>query len=978
MPDLAQDLEILRQLNEYRTRAKELREQALPALKKIRRNDDSLAFDTEGGGIDSGRWVFGNDEIEKALIVKVQSHRELSENEDENNKPRGTADTLDRILEELDLDVLLQQPTDTNHRSTMPVLVAARGMQALVTRAESVFTPATMRCYYRIIRELYGVAQPNWTVGAARAGIGGTTSAFVTNECIRAIFAFKNALERTCKFFDETLDFYEYFSCLAEIVGKWEIKSGPLYEWANQSIEARWLDCQIATNPRNREMALFCRDGDNRDGRNALLLTDLTENKASCIEAAESYFDTLPEKLGEAVEELFQKVAEVYDQISRYRNHEKPQLTCPIQRRPDGRFEFDLLYEFNPEKGTIREAGTEGDPKNEQEERKKERESEEKISVSSRTETAHLFGLRTLEHALVNAGDLQEILKKGGVAIGGKAASRPYKTKQILEEIAKKFYTITRSVLHVLEPSKQYLKWVLNRELAAPAATFDAGELVFAATSYGAIIDWRMDDRLTRACKLLIKSLPENGRLPTKRAFHADPRGYRILPIGCEMTRALANLLQKTGYDFDAKFVGRMLGVFEEQLIELHESTAKPKLIGWNFEGAPNPGKPAVWVTSVSILALDRIVRMLNARINEIVLAHFDVTTPKRPHTRLALRDLIYSDHALGRSFPQKDGLTAIHLQKVRAHVMRATLPAPYRKGGKTFSTIYYGPPRTGKTTLAESLALSAGVPLLRLSPGDLIVQGQEMIEARAHDVFEALSMLTQCVIIFDEFEPVLTSRKDGKNDDPQFRFVLGGMLPKLIKLHDSAEAQSFAYCLGTNCLNDIDAAAKRPGRFDRKIPVYKPDALSRAGALLYGLSQSHEVQTKNTPQLQRFYEVIARTIGEPADRISRLFSFGTDRKELTATLNYILGRGVQPSDLDASRSKLDRLKAETALDGSLDEEQHEPEQRKWIHSYEERFLDEERHFVDEDGNPKNATWEVVFDCLDARLKPPDADQPVG
>lgn len=987
--DLTQDLEKLCKLHEYRTRAKELRKQALPALKKIRRKGKSLTFKAGDDGIDSGRWVFGNDQIETALVVKVQSHRELSESEEENNKPRNTADTLKRALEKLDLRVLLPQPNDTTNRSTMPVLVAARGMQALVTQAEAVFKPATMYCYYRIIRELYGVAQPNWTVGAARAGLGGTTSAFVTNECIRAIFAFKNALERTCKFFDEILDFHEYFSSLKNIVGKWDIKSGPLYEWVNQSIEVRWLDCQIATNPRNREMALFW-GGQGR--KNALLLPDLSaKNRSACIEAAQSYFDELPEKLGKAVEKLFQSIAEVYYEIARHREVETPGLTCPIRRRPDGTYEFDPGYEFNPEKRTMREAGTEEDRKKEQEEKKRDRESEEKISIFNRTETAHLFALRTLEHALVNAGDLRRILVDGEVAIGENKRNKSDRTKQILEEIAKKFYTITRSVDHVLDPSKQYLKWVLNRELAAPPATFDAGELVFAATSYGAIIDWRMDDRLTRACELLINSLPENGRLPTKRAFHADPRGYRIIPIGCEMTRALANLLQKTGYDFDAKFVARMLGIFEEQLIELHESTAKTKLIGWNFEGAPNPGKTAVWVTAVSVLALDRIVRMLNTRINEIVLAHFDVTMPKRPHTRLTLRDLIYSDHGLAKSFRKEEGLAAIHLQKARAHVMRATLPKQYRKSGKSFSMIYYGPPRTGKTTLAESLALSAEVPLLRLSPGDLILQGQEMIEARAHDIFEALSMLTQCVIIFDEFEPVLKNRGNetkssssrdrlgrigdllqniSEKDDPKFRFVLGGMLPKLIKLHDSAERQSFAYCLGTNCLSDIDTAAKRPGRFDQKIPVYKPDPLSRAGALLYGLSQSKRVQEKNPPELQRFYEVIARTIGEPADRISKLFTIENGKQDLTATLKYILGNPKRLEDLKKSKTNLETLKAETPTDTdtSLDKEEHEKEQREWIHGYEKCFLDEEKHFGDEKGEQ---TWDTVFARLNERLKPP-------
>jgi len=823
-------------------------------------------------------------------------------------------------------------------------------MQALVTRAETVFQPATMYCYYRIIRELYGVAHPNWTIGAARAGIGGTTSAFVTNECIRAIFAFERALERTCKFFEQTSIFCEYFSTLRDILDEWGIGSdSPLTAWANKSIEAMWLDCQIATNPRNREMALF---HSVKPNNNLLLLPD--GNKPADLEGAGKYFDSLQGHLEKAVDRLLRNITEVHATIKQYRKEEETPGTYTPVRPPMGETE---------------------------KERKKERAKDEKITQFIRTATAHSFALKVIENAVENARDLLYTVKKGPVPRSEKA--RRDKTKKILEEMAKKFYTIRRRVHHVLDPSKQYLKWVLGRELAAPAETFDAGELVFAATSYGAINNWRLDDRLSRACELLVNSLPGNGRLPTKRPFHADPRGYRTIPIGCEMTRALATLLQKTGYDFDAKFVGRMLGVFEEQLIELHESTARKTLVGWNFEGAPSPEKAAVWVTAVSVLALDRIVRMLNTRINEIVLAHFDAIKPDRPHVELTLRDLIYSDYALVKKDFHKDEekFTAIHLEKARAHVIRATLPKRYREDNKNFSTIYYGPPHTGKTTLAESLALSAGVPLLRLSPGDLILQGQELIEGRAHDVFEALSMLTQCVIIFDEFEPVLKDRGNetrlssspdrlgrigdilqniSEKDDPKFRFVLGGMLPKLIKLHDSAAKQSFAYCLATNRLDDIDRAAKRKGRFDKRIPVYKPDPLSRAGALLYWLGQAEKIQKTVKPlkkakgtkekelisKIQRFTKIVGTTIGEPADRISKFVKVkkSEDGKgHPTKALKYILGIKQQAlhRELEECGERLDALKKETPItpDACLDEEENEKGQREWIHKYEGRFV---------------------------------------
>ncbi len=84
-------------------------------------------------------------------------------------------------------------------------------------------------------------------------------------------------------------------------------------------------------------------------------------------------------------------------------------------------------------------------------------------------------------------------------------------------------------------------------------------------------------------------------------------------------------------------------------------------------------------------------------------------------------------------------------------------------------------------------------------------------------------------------------------------------MLPKFGKLHDAAEKQSFVYCLGTNNFNDIDEAAKRRGRFDKKFPVYKPDVLSRAGILFYRLSQT--VEFAQISDDSNFNQILRRTI---------------------------------------------------------------------------------------------------------------------
>lgn len=198
----------------------------------------------------------------------------------------------------------------------------------------------------------------------------------------------------------------------------------------------------------------------------------------------------------------------------------------------------------------------------------------------------------------------------------------------------------------------------------------------------------------------------------------------------------------------------------------------------------------------------------------------------------------------------------------------------------KFFSAILYGPPGTGKTTLLEALALTSKVPLVMLSPSDLIALGREQLEGQAKAVFDALSMLSQTVILLDEFEPVLYRRdpdvkeKRTKEDSATIlRFLLTGMLPKLVTLHDAAEQQSLVYCLATNHLEQIDGAAKRGGRFDVHQPIYNPDPISRAGAFLFRLQPIANKFLTDARNQYVFASIVAATANENAGELARKFS---------------------------------------------------------------------------------------------------------
>lgn len=132
-------------------------------------------------------------------------------------------------------------------------------------------------------------------------------------------------------------------------------------------------------------------------------------------------------------------------------------------------------------------------------------------------------------------------------------------------------------------------------------------------------------------------------------------------------------------------------------------------------------------------------------------------------------------------------------------------------------SAILYGPPGTSKTKLAEIIADKLGWPLLKLDPSHLTRQGLDRVHAEANRLFGMLQQCEAIVVLLDEFDELMRDREDGELET---RFLTTAMLPKLTNL---SEERRLVYLVATNHLERFDAAIRRPGRFDRVIPVMPP-----------------------------------------------------------------------------------------------------------------------------------------------------------
>ena len=309
--------------------------------------------------------------------------------------------------------------------------------------------------------------------------------------------------------------------------------------------------------------------------------------------------------------------------------------------------------------------------------------------------------------------------------------------------------------------------------------------------------------------------------------------------LNVDIIRAFAELLRWTkSAPLEPAVIQRLMHFVEDTAAADVGDFERTKEWAWVPNEEMRGDNPWRSATASTVLALDALNRMLDVRINDDIFKHFSVRQPDDLDVP-ELGDLFYPDYGLASELCdgklRRNESIAVTLERMRAHVRGVRLR---EHPDRLFSLILHGPPGTGKSTFVESLAKTAAVPLVEVTPSDLIAGGVDAIERTARAVFQALSLLTRVVIVFDEFDPVLLQRQDDQKEATAFSFLTPGMLPKLKALHKAAKRRSVTYVLNTNHIGKLDDAAIRGGRFDAKIGVYPPDVLSRAGRLASAISE--------------------------------------------------------------------------------------------------------------------------------------------
>ena len=204
---------------------------------------------------------------------------------------------------------------------------------------------------------------------------------------------------------------------------------------------------------------------------------------------------------------------------------------------------------------------------------------------------------------------------------------------------------------------------------------------------------------------------------------------------------------------------------------------------------------------------------------------------------------------------------------------------------------ILVGPPGTGKTLLAKAVAGEAGIPFFSISGSDFVEMFVGVGASRVRDLFEDAKKAAPCIVFIDEIDAVARRRGTGMGGGHDEREQTLNQL--LVEMDGFGVNEGIIVMAATNRVDILDPAILRPGRFDRKVAVGRPDVKGRVEIL--------QVHSKEKP------------LGEDVDlaRVAKTTSgfTGADLENLMNEAAILAAREnrsfIRQSDIDRSFVKV-------------------------------------------------------------------------
>ena len=166
------------------------------------------------------------------------------------------------------------------------------------------------------------------------------------------------------------------------------------------------------------------------------------------------------------------------------------------------------------------------------------------------------------------------------------------------------------------------------------------------------------------------------------------------------------------------------------------------------------------------------------------------------------------------------------------------------------------GSPGTGKTLLAKAVAGEADVPFFSISGSDFVEMFVGMGASRVRDLFQQAAKVAPCIIFIDEIDAVGRSRDNRFGNNSEQEQTLNQLLNEI----DGFEPSKGIVCLAaTNRPEILDKALLRPGRFDRRIIVDRPNLQGRLDTLKV---HTRKIKLSEDVDLRKIAQATAGAVG--------------------------------------------------------------------------------------------------------------------
>lgn len=202
-------------------------------------------------------------------------------------------------------------------------------------------------------------------------------------------------------------------------------------------------------------------------------------------------------------------------------------------------------------------------------------------------------------------------------------------------------------------------------------------------------------------------------------------------------------------------------------------------------------------------------------------------------------RARMYTDENKSVNFSKVAGLRE-EKEELEEIVDFLSAPGKYTKLGARIpkGVLLVGPPGTGKTLLAKAVAGEAGVPFFSISGSDFVEMFVGVGASRVRDLFEDAKKNAPCIVFIDEIDAVARRRGTGMGGGHDEREQTLNQM--LVEMDGFGINEGIIVMAATNRVDILDPAIMRPGRFDRKVHVGRPDVGGREEIL--------HVHAKNKP----------------------------------------------------------------------------------------------------------------------------------